>query len=482
MIEGGATAGVQQPAARAQLVVYAAPGRRRALALSLSSFCLSLTESQPRVWLWLSHTHHAHRIEARSVRDDASRTLASRSIGNTFIMLSRLFCCCSSSSTPPQAHEIQALYNRTGGNGSSADAAAELRLFVAMWCRSSAERFSLQKQLVRIGARQAKVFSWVQDGEAGGGGMIGWLFLGSNRAVLSVSSCEQTIGMKAQAIEQVLMVSHPVLLPIRLFDVSRPGRAVILRDWCPAGSIRDMLHSAKPEDDQAFKYDRVGTPLSEAKIASLGRALLEALVALRPLGSKTMEHIHLGNLFLDDSTVGMSGGGGVGVREAGFLGGGGGGGVPRAAARTAILRIAEWEQGVLGLPSHQAAYFADLCRCLEPAACALALCVYEMACGFELDGLPPVIPPACPRVVREALCEMLSPPLKGKDKGGSPREKRPACLTLEDCRLLPLFSGAGGPSVALEWEPLPQEVVQAVQDFANNSNACSPRRESSHGI
>ena len=77
---------------------------------------------------------------------------------------------------------------------------------------------------------------------------------------------------------------------------------------------------------------------------------------------------------------------------------------------------------------------------------------------------------------------MLSPPLKGKDKGGSPREKCPACLTLEDCRLLPLFSGAGGSISCTRMGAAAQEVVQAVQDFANNSNACSPRRESSHGI
>ena len=124
---------------------------------------------------------------------------------------------------------------------------------------------------------------------------------------------------------------------------------------------------------------------------------------------------------------------------------------------------------LLGLPSHLEPYFADLKRCLEPAACALALCIYEMACGFELDGLPPVVPPTCPRSVREALDEMFRGPQRATSS--SPREKRAACFTLEDCRSLPLFSGSVGPAVALEWEPLPSDMVKVALEVAKSTAA-----------
>ena len=96
--------------------------------------------------------------------------------------------------------------------------------------------------------------------------------------------------------------------------------------------------------------------------------------------------------------------------------------------------LAEWEQGLLGLPSHTADLVAELRRALEPAAASLALCLYEMACGFELDNLPPVFPPGCPTAVRETLDVMLRAPASGKGK-------RPP-RTLEDTLELPLFARA----------------------------------------
>ena len=390
-------------------------------------------------------------------------------------MVSRLFCCCSSASSPPPAHEIEALYKFSDGHSSADSMALDLRLFIAMWCRSSAERFTMQKQLDKMGSRQAKLCCWVHDSDSGSGGVMGWMFPGSSMSVLSASACSPSVGLHSPALESVLKTHHPVLLPIRLVDISRPDRAVLLRDWCPAGSIRDVLHGAKPEGSQTSKYDRVGTPLSEAKIASLGRALLEALIVLRPLGTRVMHHVHLGNCFLNEAAEGLGlGSSSSSSSSTGALlgrggGGGGGGGHTGSSGSPAPVRIAEWEQGLLGLPSHLEPYFADLKRCLEPAACALALCIYEMACGFELDGLPPVVPPTCPRSVREALDEMFRGPQRATSS--SPREKRAACFTLEDCRSLPLFSGSVGPAVALEWEPLPSDMVKVALEVAKSTAA-----------
>ena len=303
----------------------------------------------------------------------------------------------------------------------------------------------------QIGTRQAKAFSWVKDSDAGSSGFYGWLFPGSQRTVISVSIVTRSMGLHERPhLERLLQATHPVLLPVRMVDLSRPDRAVVIRDWCAAGSLRDVLHGATPEHSQNAKYDRVGSPLSEAKVASFGRALLDALLVLRPLGPRVAMHVHLGNIFLSPS------GGQVGGSGAAGGGGSGAGG----AEPEPILRVAEWEQGALNLPSHLEPYFNDLRRTLEPAACSLALCVYEMACGFELDGLPAVIPPTCPWAVREALEELLRAP--------APREKKAACFTLEDAQQLPLFAKGAAPS---PWAPLPPAALSAAREVCKGGSA-----------
>lgn len=357
-------------------------------------------------------------------------------------MLSSLFCCCSSAGKErrQQAADTQLLPPLAGREADAAPA-AELRLFAHMWCRSSAERFALEQELPSIGVRQGKCFCWIKDAKAGSGGLLGWLFPGTARTVLSVTVCERAIGLHERPhLERVLGCAHPVLLPLQLADVSsRPDRLVLVRDWRADGSLRDALHGASPDDANERKYDRIGMPLSEAKIARFGRALLEALLVLRPLGPQVMMHMHLGNVFLAAA----------GTRAP-----------ADGSDRLPTVQLSEWEQGLLGLPSHLEPFYNDLRRSLEPAACALALCVYEMACGFELDGLPPVVPPACPCVVREALEELLRPP--------PPRTARAACFTLEDARELPLFASAAATPA---WPPLPEHVLKHAGEFSKVSKA-----------
>ena len=172
-----------------------------------------------------------------------------------------------------------------------------------MWLRS-AHGYSLQKQLPQIGTRQRKAFCWVAGGVGnGGGGIFGWLLGSSKRSVLSVSVCERTVGLhERHHLERALAAQHALLLPVLHVEFPRPDRAVIVREWQVGGSLRDVLHSARPEDDQNDKYDRVGTPLSEAKIAKFGRALIDVLLVLRPLGARVAMHLHLGNVFLVEGT------------------------------------------------------------------------------------------------------------------------------------------------------------------------------------
>ena len=141
------------------------------------------------------------------------------------------------------------------------------------------------------------------DAGTSSGGFLGWLFPSARgRAVLSVCVLERPIGLhERDHLERALRVEHPSLLPILAVDVPRPDRIVVVREWCKGGSLRDVLHGASPADEQADKYDRVGTPLSEAKIAIIGRNLLEALLVLRPLGERVASHVHLGNIYLESA-------------------------------------------------------------------------------------------------------------------------------------------------------------------------------------
>ena len=331
-----------------------------------------------------------------------------------------------------------------------------LPVFAAMWCRSSGS-FALQKTLEQIGSRQRKVHCWVMrvggDRPAAIGsssrssGLWDWLSSSSGSPlVLSVSTCAVGVHERhhlERALE--LSASHPLLLPILAVDLPRPDRLIVVREWCGGGSLRDIIHGVGPAQSVHAKYDRVGSPLSEGKCASLGRAILDALLVLRPLGARACLHVHCGNIFLVDEQP----------------------------------RIAEWEQGLLGLPSHLADFINDLKRALEPAAASLALCLYEMACGFEIDGLPAVFPPTCSRAVRETLDVMLRAP--------PPSQKR-AARTLEDVLELPLFalpeatsaayacsaasasatSAGGGALLAADWDGRPPPLSDALLKHVAN--------------
>lgn len=356
--------------------------------------------------------------------------------------MSFLCCCCGANKSLPPLNEDEVHGILQRDDGSSRE---DLVLFAAMWCRGS-KAHPLQRQLPQVGTRQRKHFCWVMGAPAGtsssgGSEYFGWLFPSSRRAVLSITACERTIGLHERGhLERALGVRHPLLLGIISSDLPRPDRVVVVREWCPGGSLRDVLHGASPELEQTTKYDRVGTPLSEYKIALIGRGLLEALLVLRPLGERVCVHVHLGNVFLDG-------------------------------ADGLVPRLAEWENGLLGLPSHLESYFDDLRRSVEPACAALALCVYEMSCGFELDGLPAVIPPTCPRTVREALEAMLArAPPRRKKKGAEVADA--GVFTLEDARALPLFASvAEAPANARVGysasppPPLPSDVVKAAKEI-----------------
>ena len=316
-------------------------------------------------------------------------------------------------------------------------------LYAAMWCRSSGS-FEFSKAIGQVGLRQQKSFCWLTRrrsasasgldyADSSGGSPPGsswWRWLAGSQpqlVVASVTVCSVPIHERHHLLRALeLSTSNPLLLPILTVDLPRDDRLIVVREWCAAGSLRDVIHGVSPESLVHSKYDRVGSPLSESKCASIGRALIDGLLVLRPLGARACLHVHCGNIFL----------------------------------RGERPLLAEWEQGLLGLPSHLAEFANDLARTLEPAAAALALCLYEMACGFELDGIPAVFPPSCPRAVRDTLDEMLRTPAR--------KEKRPP-RTLEEVLELPLFAHAeviGGARGAAR-EPLSEVALEHVRHLSS---------------
>lgn len=305
------------------------------------------------------------------------------------------------------------------------DTKRTLAIFAANWCRSEGQ-FVLEQPLDAIGVRRHKFFCWAKRSTNGGEGMLRRLFsFGKRRLALSVTACSVGIHERFH-LERALLASavHPALLPILVCEVARPDRLVVVREWMPAGSLRDMLHAAVPHASAHAKYDRIGAPLGEERLARIGRELLIGLAVLRPLGSRACLHVHCGNIFV----------------------------CPDGA-----VRLADWEAGLLGLPSSVAGHAADLRQRLEPAAVALALCLYEMACGYELDGLPAELPPATPPATRDALCALLR--LPAVREANTP-------LTLEDAAQLSLLADDGRAPCS-DTVPLCEDVVRHAMQLSS---------------
>lgn len=114
---------------------------------------------------------------------------------------------------------------------------------------------------------------------------------------------------------------------------------------------------------------------------ALSMCVSQALLALRPMGEWTALNAHCGNLFVSSRST---------------------------------LQYSEWESPLLGLPCALEQSVEALRSLMEPAAAALCLTLYEMACGYESDSpIPCDFPPHCPRslvLLLETLCRPVSTP------------------------------------------------------------------------
>ena len=289
------------------------------------------------------------------------------------------------------------------------------RLLAAQFYLRSCARYRFERALPNVSARDDRALCVVRAdraaaGGGGGGGLLRRvLCCGGGGAArfggLRVSSCGGALDLHDRGTRAALRaliegVEHESVAPVRLVDFVTNNAAsqslvVVVRDWAPSGSLRDLIHGAPPEAVFAHKYGGAGRPLSEARCALHGRQLLHALMTLRPLGGWTAAHAHCGNLFVDGSMR---------------------------------LRYADWEGALLHDGAAPLAHFIRALRgTLDPAVAALAHALYEMGCGFEADApRPSVYPPCCARPLVRCLEALFNPP---------PGTELP--LTLDDAAALP---------------------------------------------
>ena len=294
------------------------------------------------------------------------------------------------------------------------------RLLAAQFYLRSCARYRFERALPNVSARDDRALCVVRAdraaaGGGGGGGLLRRvLCCGGGGAArfggLRVSSCGGALDLHDRGTRAALRallegVEHESVAPVRLVDFVTNNAAsqslvVVVRDWAPSGSLRDLIHGAPPEAVFAHKYGGAGRPLSEARCALHGRQLLHALMTLRPLGGWTAVHAHCGNLFVDGR---------------------------------GRLRYADWEGALLHDGAAPLAHFIRALRgTLDPAVAALAHALYEMGCGFEADApRPSVYPPCCARPLVRCLEALFNPP---------PGTELP--LTLDDAAALPFFARA----------------------------------------
>ncbi|XP_068239289.1 PX domain-containing protein kinase-like protein isoform X2 [Palaemon carinicauda] len=96
----------------------------------------------------------------------------------------------------------------------------------------------------------------------------------------------------------LLQCQHPYIIPA-VSSVATEAGVCVIRPWFSQGTVRDMIHQAKPRSPSLIKYssDRC-TQISQKEVAVYGRQILEALLFLNEKGLGH-GHLHTGNLVID---------------------------------------------------------------------------------------------------------------------------------------------------------------------------------------
>lgn len=245
------------------------------------------------------------------------------------------------------------------GGDSSKEGTAEQKVLetkatqhAGMYLRSSATHLLNKAPYLPLGSRPTeKIFFLVNSNDR----------KQEERLMMMVKKPEiSALDLKVEANKAVFCgllegFKHPYILPILEADyIPEKDFLVVFRPLSKSGSIRDLVHNAKPRDSYDKKYAKAGKPFSLRLISEFGRQILEALLFLR---SRRIPypHLHSGNVILD--------------RE------------------KKTCRLTDIESALIGLEPRYAGVLAE-----APARDEVdveVLCfghvLYEMAAGFELS-------------------------------------------------------------------------------------------------
>ncbi|XP_064122875.1 PX domain-containing protein kinase-like protein isoform X2 [Macrobrachium nipponense] len=96
----------------------------------------------------------------------------------------------------------------------------------------------------------------------------------------------------------LLQCQHPYIIPA-VSSIATEAGVCVIRPWFSQGTVRDMIHQAKPRSSILAKYfSDKHTHISQKEVAVYGRQILEALLFLNEKGLGH-GHLHTGNLVID---------------------------------------------------------------------------------------------------------------------------------------------------------------------------------------
>ncbi|EDO48255.1 predicted protein [Nematostella vectensis] len=219
-------------------------------------------------------------------------------------------------------------------------------------------------------------------------------------------------------------IQHPYIYPTGFTSCSAQG-AIIVRNFIPNGTLRDIICKAKPKTAQLKKYgspkSRVVMPINQIQI--FGKQILEALKFLHDKGFP-YGHLHTGNIVLEGN----------------------------------VCRILDLENSLLGVsPIHRHRYVPHKKiqdKESEDVYC-FAHVLYEMAFGEPLrtsviHEVPPTSSPDLKSILESILTEEVV------NKSGLP--------SVEDLLNLPFFSSVSLPPTDKPQFKIPSKLKECIRN------------------
>jgi PX domain-containing protein kinase-like protein len=172
----------------------------------------------------------------------------------------------------------------------------ELLMHVGMYLRAKV-LYNLRYPLFDIGSREDKHNFLLKGPHCDV--VMTWVKKGAKTAYLN------TVASRKLVLNMLTKLQHSNVVPILDTDFEdKQGNFVLYKEFFSKGSLKDLIYHSSPQDTYTQKY-RKGFPLSEKKIASYGRQILDGLYYLESAGYPYY-HLHTGNVLIDGNFARLS--------------------------------------------------------------------------------------------------------------------------------------------------------------------------------